>query len=105
MACRFPVCWWIEVTNAPGCRNQPWKKLNLEREKKDLTSVMANRRKITRSVGFAIIRVEKNITVDEVVPAAEGYLMLPGARTLAGLSMMVNSRRKKLVASGPLPAA
>ena len=66
---------------------------------------MANRQKITRSAGFAIIRVEKNITVDEVVPAAEGYLILPGARTLAGLSMMVNSRRKKLVASGPLPAA
>lgn len=80
-------------------------KLNVDREKKDLTFIMANGQKITRSVGFAIIRVEKNFTVDEVVFAEKGDLLLLGARTLEGLSLMVDSRRKKLVASGPLPAA
>lgn len=80
-------------------------KLDVDREKKDLTFIMANGQKITRSVGFAIIRVEKNFTVDEVVFAEKGDLLLLGARTLEGLSLMVDSRRKKLVASGPLPAA
>ena len=66
---------------------------------------MANGQKITRSVGFAIIRVEKNFTVDEVVFAEKGDLLLLGARTLEGLSLTVDSRQKKLVAAGPLPAA
>ena len=41
-------------------------KLGINREKKDLEFVMANGQKITRSVGFAIVRVEKSFTVDEV---------------------------------------
>jgi len=44
-------------------------KLGLSREKKDLEFVMANGQRITRSVGFAIVRVEKSFTVDEVVLA------------------------------------
>ena len=74
-------------------------------EKKDLVFVMANGQKITRSVGFAIVRVGKAFTVDEVVFAQRGDLALLGARTLEGLSLTVDSRRKKLVASGPLLAA
>ena len=80
-------------------------KLGIQREKKDLTFVMANGQQITRSVGFAIIRVEKCFTVDEVVFAEKGDLLPLGARTLEGLSLIVDSRKKKLVASGPLPAA
>jgi predicted aspartyl protease len=80
-------------------------KLGIQREKKDLTFVMANGQQITRSVGFAIIRVENCFTVDEVVFAEKGDLLLLGARTLEGLSLIVDSRKKKLVASGPLPAA
>jgi predicted aspartyl protease len=80
-------------------------KLGIAREKKDLEFVMANGQRITRSVGFAIVRLEKAFTVDEVVFAEKGDLLLLGARTLEGLSLVVDPRRKKLVASGPLPAA
>ena len=34
-----------------------------------------------------------------------GDLLQLGARTWEGLSLMVDSRKKKLVASGPLPVA
>jgi predicted aspartyl protease len=80
-------------------------KLGIPREKKDLEFVMANGQRITRSVGFAIVRVDKSFTVDEVVFAEKGDLLLLGARTLEGLSLAVDSRLKKLVAAGPLPAA
>lgn len=80
-------------------------KLGIAREKKDLEFVMANGQKITRSVGFAIVRVERNFTVDEVVFAEEGDLLLLGARTLEGLNLTVDPRRKKLVAAGPHPVA
>lgn len=80
-------------------------KLGIKREKKDLAFVMANGNTITRNVGFAIIRCEGYFTVDEVVFADEGDLLLLGARTLEGLNLTVDARRKKLVASGPLPAA
>ena len=80
-------------------------KIDVDREKKDLEFIMANGQRITRSVGFAIVRVDKSFTVDEVVFAEKGDLLLLGARTLEGLSLKVDSRRKKLVASGPLSAA
>ena len=66
---------------------------------------MANGQTVTRSVGFAIVRVEKSFTVDEVVFAEKGDSLLLGARTLEGLSLTVDSRGKKLVAAGLLPAA
>jgi predicted aspartyl protease len=80
-------------------------KLGIEREKKDLEFTMANGQRITRSVGFAIVRVDKFFTVDEVVFAEKGDLLLLGARTLEGLNLTVDPRKKKLVAAGPLPAA
>ena len=49
-------------------------KLDIKREKKDLEFVMANGQRITRSVGFAIIRVDSFFTVDEVVFAEKGDL-------------------------------
>ncbi len=79
-------------------------KLDVKREKKDVNFVMKGQI-ITRSVGFAIVRYDKFFTVDEVVFAEKGDLSLIGARTLEGLSLMVDSRQKKLVASGPIPAA
>ena len=66
---------------------------------------MANGQHITRSVGFAIIRLDKYFTIDGVVFAQPGDLSLLGARTLEGLNLTVDPRRKKLVAAGPLPAA
>lgn len=80
-------------------------RVGVQREKKDVLFVMANGQRITRSVGFAIIRLDKYFTVDEVVFAEKGDLLLLGARTLEGLSLLVDPRQKKLVASGPIPAA
>lgn len=80
-------------------------KIGVNREKKDLEFILANEQRITRSVGFAIIKLDKYFTVDEVVFAEKGDLLLLGARTLEGLSLSVDPRQKKLVASGPLPAA
>jgi predicted aspartyl protease len=80
-------------------------RIGIDREKKDVAFVMANGQQITRSVGFAIIRLEKHFTVDEVVFAEKGDLLLLGARSLEGLNLTVDSHRKKLVAAGPLPAA
>jgi len=80
-------------------------KIGVSVEKKDLAFTMANGQRITRKVGFAIIRVEKSFTIDEVVFAEPGDLTLLGARTLEGLSLVVDPRRKKLVAARPLLAA
>jgi predicted aspartyl protease len=80
-------------------------KLDVKREKKDVRFMMANGEVITRSVGFAIVRYDKFFTVDEVVFAEQGDLHLLGARTLEGLILMVDSQKKKLMASGPIPAA
>ena len=79
-------------------------RIGVEQEKKDLTFVMANGQQVTRSVGFAIIRVNGYFTIDEVVFAEKGDLSLLGARTLEGLNLRVDSRAKKLVAGGPILA-
>jgi predicted aspartyl protease len=80
-------------------------KIDVEREKKEVAFVMANGQTVTRSVGFAIIRYDKFFTVDEVVFAEKGDLLLLGARTLEGLSLIVDPGQKRLVASGPIHAA
>jgi len=80
-------------------------KIGVVREKKDIQFVMANGQLITRNVGFAILRVGSAFTIDEVVFAEPGDLILLGARTLEGLNFMVDSSKKRLVASGPLPVA
>jgi len=85
---------WIPAKTLEG--------LNINREKKDVPFVMANGQMITRSVGFIIIRIDKFFTVDEVVFADMAIL---GARTLEGLNLMVDAKRKKLVAAGPYLAA
>jgi predicted aspartyl protease len=79
--------------------------IGISREKKDLHFIMANGEQITRSAGFAILRVENTFTIDEIVFAEPGDLLLLGARTLGGLNLTVDSRLKKLVAMGPLLAA
>ena len=80
-------------------------KIGIAREKKDIEFVMAKGQRITRSVGFAIIRVAKSFTIDEVVFAEKGDLLLLVARSLEGLNLAVDPSRKKLVAAGPVPAA
>ena len=79
-------------------------KIGVDREKKDVPFVTANGQQITRGVGFVIIRLEKYFTVEAVVFAERGDLLLLGARGLKGLNLTVDPKRKRLVAAEPLPA-
>jgi len=80
-------------------------KIGIEPRKKDLQFQMANGEIITRSVGYAVLKVDKAETVDEVVFAQRGDLQLLGARTLEGLNLKVDPLSKKLVAAGPIIVA
>ena len=80
-------------------------KIGVTREKKDLSFVMANGAVVTRSAGFAVLRVGQSFTIDEVVFAEPGDLALLGARSLDGLNLTVDTARKRLAAAGPRPAA
>ena len=73
--------------------------------KRDQAFVMANGQRIARDIGYALIRCGDFETVDEVVFAQPGDLQLLGARTLEGFNAVVDPRRKRLVAAGPMPAA
>ena len=73
--------------------------------KKDLRFLMANGQTITRSTGYAILRVDGFETVDEVVFGQPGDLSLLGSRTLEGFGASVDARKRRLVAAGPHPAA
>ncbi len=80
-------------------------KIGVEAEKRDRRFALADGREITRSIGFAVIRVGEELTTDEVVFARPGDLQLLGARTLDGLNVKVDSRGRRLVAAGPVVAA
>lgn len=79
--------------------------LGIDVFRKDQAFVMANGQQITRDVGIALIRSAEFKTVDEVVFAKDGDLRLLGARTIEGFNALVDPRKKKLVAGGPIPAA
>jgi predicted aspartyl protease len=79
--------------------------IGIQPRKKDLQFQMANGQIITRSVGYAVLKVDQAETVDEVVFAQKGDLQLLGARALEGLNLKVDSRSKKLVAAGPVIVA
>ena len=91
-----------EYTWVPSSRLEA---IGVRREKKDVHFMMANGEVVTRNVGFAILRVAGEFTIDEVVFAEPGALLLLGARTLEGLNLTVDAGRKRLVAAGPRPAA
>lgn len=80
-------------------------RIGIRQEKKDVGFILANGEQVTRSVGFAIIRLDRYFTIDEVVFAEPGDLMPLGARTLEGLNVTIDPGRRRLVAAGPLPAA
>ena len=79
--------------------------LGVRREDKQLSFRMADGRRVTRNVGFAVIRVDSHFTVDEVVFGHDEDLSILGARSLEGLNLMVDTQRKMLVGGGPIPAA
>jgi predicted aspartyl protease len=79
--------------------------IGIERRKKDLQFQLANGQVVTRSVGYAVLTVDRSETVDEVVFAEKGDLQLLGARALEGLNLQVDARRKRLIAAGPIISA
>jgi predicted aspartyl protease len=92
-----PESTWIDATLLEA--------IGIERRKKDLQFQLANEQIVTRSVGYAVLLVDKSETVDEVVFAESGDLQLLGARALEGLNLQVDPRRKRLVAAGPIVTA
>jgi predicted aspartyl protease len=80
-------------------------RIGIEPVKKDLLIQMANGQLLTRSVGYAILRVDKYETIDEVVFGQKGDLSLLGSRAMEGMNLQVDARRKRLVAAGPVVAA
>lgn len=79
--------------------------VGIGRRKKDLQFQLAKGKIITRSVGYAVLSVDRVETVDEVVFAEVGDLQLLGARALEGLNLQVDARKKRLVAAGPIVSA
>lgn len=80
-------------------------KIGVKREKKDIAMTMAGGQTMTRDVGFVLLRADEFFTVDEVVFAEPGDLLLLGARALRGFNASVDAKRKKLIAAGPVMAA
>jgi predicted aspartyl protease len=80
-------------------------RIGIEPVKKDLLIQMANGQLLTRSVGYAILRVDKYETTDEVVFGQKGDMSLLGSRAMEGMNVHVDARRKRLVAAGPVVAA
>lgn len=81
------------------------KQLPISPRKKDVSFIMANGEIDTREVGYAILYVDTFETIDEVVLGQPGDMSLLGARTLEGFGAVVDSRQRKIVAAGPIPAA
>ncbi|MBI4231457.1 MAG: hypothetical protein HY608_11520 [Planctomycetes bacterium] len=75
------------------------------RPEKRISFRMVDGRVIARDVGYALVRAAGRVTTDEVVFATPRDIPILGARTLEGLNVRVDAARKRLVASGPMPAA
>lgn len=80
-------------------------RIGVEQVKKDLQIQMANGQIVTRTVGYAILRVDKFETIDEVVFGQRGDSAFLGARALSGMNLRVDARRERLMAGGPMVAA
>jgi len=72
---------------------------------KTVRMVTANGALLERKAGYAQLNVDPFETVDQVVFAQEGDLLLLGARTLEGFNVRVDPMAKKLLNAGPIPAA
>lgn len=65
----------------------------------------ANGTVLERWTGIAIVHAANTVTVDEVVFGHPGDMILLGSRTLEGLNVTVDPVLKRLVDTGPAPAA
>ena|SRR5208282_5998165 len=99
---KLPVDTGREFTWLPG---EILQRIGVQQVKKDLLLQMANGQLLTRSVGYAILRVDKYETIDDVVFGQKGDLSLLGSRAMEGLNVQVDARRKRLVAAAPVLAA
>lgn len=66
---------------------------------------LADGRVLARDVGFVIVHAGGKATSDDVVFAEPSDLILLGARSLEGLNLRVDPRRKQLVSAGPIVTA
>lgn len=66
---------------------------------------MADGRILKRELGYVIVHVAGKATSDDVVFAEDTDLTILGARSLEGLNLRVDRRRKELVPAGPIVAA
>ena len=64
--------------------------------------VAANCDRITRDVGYAILQVDEHQTVDEVVFAKKGDMILLGVRTIEGFGVLVDNIGHRFVAQATL---
>lgn len=72
---------------------------------KSLGFLIADGRTVHRDIGYAIVHAGGTETIDEVVFAEAGDMILLGARSLEGLNLRVDSRSKQLLDAGPIVAA
>jgi len=66
---------------------------------------LADGRVLEREVGFVIVHAGGKATNDDVVFAEPSDLVLLGARSLEGLNLRVDPRRRQLVSAGPIVTA
>jgi len=66
--------------------------------------ILADRRHIQRSVGFAILELGRHRTVDEVVFGEQDDLTLLGARSLEGFGLSLDPRSHRLRATPTIAA-
>lgn len=90
-----------ELTWAPRAELEA---LGITRQK-SLGFRTADGRAIYRDIGYAIVHAGGTETIDEVVFAEPGDMILLGARSLEGLNLRVDARAKRLVDAGPIVAA
>src|SRR4051812_11981674 len=77
--------------------------LGITPERKELYQ-LADGRILEREVGYAIVHAGGKATNDDIVFAEATDLILLGARSLEGLNLRVDARRKQLVSAGPIVA-
>lgn len=80
-------------------------KTGVEPQKKDIQIQMAKGQILTCTIGFVVLRVDRFFTINEVVSAQPGDLPLLGSRALERMNVCVDTRKKRLVAAGPVVAA
>jgi predicted aspartyl protease len=77
--------------------------LGVERVK-ECQFVLESDELVFREVGYAILHIDGNETVDEVVFAEPHDVCRIGARTIGGLGYTADLRAGMLLDSGPIPA-